>query len=89
MRIWITTILLFFAIAYPFPFDVSACNCDPKRFVASASDEIVIYNFQTKKYHDQACMWAKRCTVHCIPLKRTQAIDRGGIPCKVCGGGNY
>jgi hypothetical protein len=48
--------------------------------------QIVMFNKKTHKYHDPGCRWAARCTVNCIALSKTEAIRRGGIPCKVCGG---
>ena len=48
---------------------------------------IVDFNTVTHKYHNPDCIWAKRCTVHCIKITRAEAKARGGIPCKVCGGG--
>lgn len=48
--------------------------------------ELVMFNTQTKKFHSISCQWAKKCTVNCIKIERKEAIKRGGIPCKVCGG---
>jgi hypothetical protein len=52
--------------------------------IASAND-IVDFNTKTLKYHSPSCIWAKRCTEHCIKISRAEAKQRGGIPCKVCG----
>jgi len=49
--------------------------------------DIVAFNVSNNKYHDLGCLWAKRCTVNCIKITRKEAHARGGIPCKVCGGG--
>jgi hypothetical protein len=54
---------------------------------ASSPSDIVDFNTQTLKYHDPNCIWEKRCTVHCIKISRAEAKKRGGIPCKVCNGG--
>ena len=51
----------------------------------SSADE-VIYNTKTGKIHVAGCQWAKKCTVNCVKLERKEAIKRGGVPCKVCGG---
>lgn len=51
----------------------------------SLADE-VIYNTKTGKIHVAGCQWAKKCTVNCVKLERKEAIKRGGVPCKVCGG---
>ena len=48
--------------------------------------EMVMYNTKTHKYHQIWCRWAAKCTVNCIKIDKKEAIKRGGIPCKVCGG---
>ena len=48
---------------------------------------MVVYNMKTGKYHSPYCQWAKKCTVNCIKIDKKEAIRRGGVPCKVCGGG--
>ena len=50
------------------------------------SAELVIFNTQTYKYHSTYCKWALKCTKNCIKIDKKEAIKRGGIPCKVCGG---
>lgn len=54
--------------------------------IARDSD-IVAFNTSNYKFHALSCIWAERCTVHCIQITRKEAHKRGGIPCKVCGGG--
>lgn len=54
--------------------------------IAPANAEPVMYNTQTKKIHQLWCRWAKKCTVNCIKIEKKEAIKRGGVPCKVCGG---
>ena len=49
-------------------------------------DEIVAFNTKSHKYHCLECTWAKKCTVNCVNIPRSEAIRRGGVPCKVCGG---
>ena len=49
--------------------------------------DTVVYNTKTGKIHAIWCKWAEKCTVNCIKLERREAINRGGIPCKVCNGG--
>ena len=51
-----------------------------------AADEQVYFNTRTHKYHCLTCRWAKACTAHCIEISRAEAIKRGGVACKVCGG---
>lgn len=48
--------------------------------------ETVVFNTKTHKYHAVSCKYAIKCTKNCIKIERQQAIKRGGIPCKVCGG---
>ena len=48
--------------------------------------ETVVYNTKTHKYHKPGCQWAIKCTANCIKLEKKEAVNRGGIPCKVCGG---
>jgi hypothetical protein len=54
--------------------------------IARDSD-IVAFNTSNYKFHALTCIWAERCTAHCINITRKEAHKRGGIPCKVCGGG--
>jgi hypothetical protein len=51
-----------------------------------AAERMVVFNVQTLKYHDPSCVWAHRCTRNCITIPLSEAVKRGGIPCKVCGG---
>jgi hypothetical protein len=50
----------------------------------AASSLTVAFNQKTHKYHYTGCPWANRCTVNCIDIPLKEAIERGGIPCKVC-----
>lgn len=50
------------------------------------ASELVAYNVKTHKVHKLSCRWAKKCTRNCITIKRSEAYNRGGVPCKVCGG---
>ena len=52
----------------------------------SASDPIVSFNTQTHKYHCPTCRYAKQCTKNCIEIKTSEAIAKGGVACKICGG---
>lgn len=47
--------------------------------------EQVIYNPNTKIYHSVNCPSAIRCKT-CIKIDKSQAIKKGGRPCKKCGG---
>lgn len=53
----------------------------------TANAQDVMFNTKSKKYHTLWCQWAKKCTVNCIKIDKKEAVKRGGIPCKVCGGG--
>ena len=52
----------------------------------ASDDEIVMFNTKSLKYHCPSCRWAIKCTKNCIKVTKGEAIKRGGIPCKVCGG---
>ena len=51
--------------------------------------DTVVYNTKTGKYHAQSCASAKKCTVNCIKIDRKQAVQRGGVPYKICGAKSY
>ncbi len=55
-------------------------------FVAPVFAETVMYNTQTQKVHKTNCPHAKKCTKNCIKMERKDAYNKGGKPCKVCGG---
>ena len=46
----------------------------------------VVYNVESHIYHKPSCASAKRCTKNCIKIEKKEAIQRGGRPCKKCGG---
>jgi len=48
--------------------------------------QTVAFNKETYKFHKLSCKWARKCTVNCINIEKKEAIKRGGVPCKVCGG---
>ncbi len=52
-----------------------------------AASNLVAYNVESQKYHRLDCKWAIKCTKSCIIIYKEDAISRGGVPCKVCGGG--
>lgn len=51
-------------------------------------ERTVYFNTNSYKYHAMSCTWATRCTRNCIEIPLSEAITRGGVPCKVCGGGH-
>ena len=54
--------------------------------VAATADDQVYFNTHTHKYHCLTCVWAKKCTANCVKISREEAIRRGGVACKICGG---
>jgi len=46
----------------------------------------VILNTKTHKVHKLTCPSAASCKVNCIKINSTDAYNRGGVPCKKCGG---
>ncbi len=53
---------------------------------SAAFAEAVMFNTKTLKFHGLGCRYAAICTVNCIKIEKKEAIKRGGIACKVCGG---
>lgn len=53
---------------------------------AASFAEVVSFNTKTLKFHKPGCQWAQKCTVNCIKIEKKEAVKRGGVPCKVCGG---
>jgi hypothetical protein len=53
---------------------------------AEHAEDVVYFNTSTHKFHRMDCIWAQRCTVNCIAISRAEAVRRGGVACKVCGG---
>src|SRR6266699_4131961 len=53
---------------------------------AGGDDELVVFNTKTLKYHCLQCQYAVKCTKNCVTIKKSEAVKRGGVPCKVCGG---
>ncbi len=54
--------------------------------VFANDDESVVFNTQTHKFHCATCQSAIKCTKNCVTITKSEAIKRGGVPCKVCGG---
>ncbi|MFA7659115.1 MAG: hypothetical protein WCY19_06760 [Candidatus Gastranaerophilaceae bacterium] len=51
-----------------------------------ARAEKVAFNTKTYKVHKLSCPSAQVCTVNCVTIERKEAYQKGGIPCKKCGG---
>ncbi len=54
-------------------------------FAGMAHAETVIYNPNSKIFHNPTCQSAKICKV-CIKIEKQIAIQKGGRACKKCGG---
>lgn len=54
--------------------------------LVAEQNESVSFNTKTRKYHKLSCKWARKCTKSCVVISLAEAIKRGGVPCKVCGG---
>lgn len=52
----------------------------------AAIAETVVYNVKTGKYHKPSCQAAVKCTINCIKIEKSQAKQKGGVACKLCGG---
>lgn len=65
----------------------TVCRHTGRALQIARDSDIVAFNVSNNKFHALSCTWAERCTVHCIQITRKEAHKRGGIPCKVCGGG--
>ena len=63
-----------------------ACVLFSTAMTQATDDELVAFNTKSLKFHCLSCEWAQKCTKNCITISRSEAIERGGVPCKVCGG---
>ena len=87
MRRWIVSIavgLALLALRAPLP-DGSGDRCCHVA-AAEAAGQTVFFNTKSLIYHHDGCIAANRCTVNCIWTSLSDAIKRGGRPCKLCGG---
>lgn len=46
--------------------------------------ETVSLNTKSLKYHNSGCQWYN-CK-NCVKMDKKKAVQKGGKPCKVCGG---
>jgi hypothetical protein len=50
-----------------------------------ARDQLTVaFNTKSLKYHYTSCSAAIRCTRSCIDVPLSEAIEAGGVPCKLC-----
>ncbi len=54
-------------------------------FSLAAFAETVVFNPDSKIYHSINCYHAVKCK-KCIKIEKKEAQNRGGRPCKKCGG---
>ena len=54
--------------------------------IAEPNEEVVSYNTKSGIYHCRTCNAAKNCRTNCIDLPLSEAIARGGVACRLCGG---
>ncbi len=64
----------------------SAFASDAQPAAVEQRSQTVFLNTRTLKFHSLSCEWARKCTRHCVRVSREDALKRGGVPCKVCGG---
>lgn len=89
IKVWVLAVVLV-AFCGPGQSGVLAAGVEgsPKQLLAqgAAKEERVAFNTNSRKFHNPRCEWAIKCTRNCISLPRSEALRRGGVPCKVCGG---
>ena len=54
--------------------------------VLASDSYVVIFNVNSKIYHNNTCASARRCTKSCIKVPLDVAIENGGRACHNCGG---
>ena len=82
-RFRLRAVALLFLVTGPVFADAPLPAARPQ--VAQA-EETVFFNTKTHKFHCPTCDAALRCTAHCVPVTRSDALRRGGVPCRRCGG---
>lgn len=80
------SLLLFGILNLGWTYQAVAQSAPKPTFSTPASGQVVYFNTNSHKFHNPHCEWAIKCTRNCIRIPYTEAIRRGGIPCKVCGG---
>jgi methylphosphotriester-DNA--protein-cysteine methyltransferase len=54
---------------------------------ADDSDPYVAFNTRSLIFHQLKCDFVRRCTANCVQVRRSEAISRGGRPCRYCRSG--
>lgn len=52
----------------------------------AAEDPLVSFNVSTQRFHCPTCRHAIACTRNCREVPLSEALARGGVACRVCGG---
>ena len=58
----------------------------PPRALSASPERLVAYNVRRNLYHGLSCVWARQCKRSCIDIPFSEALARGGRPCRVCDG---
>ncbi|HSA06053.1 MAG TPA: phospholipase D-like domain-containing protein [Candidatus Gastranaerophilales bacterium] len=58
-------------------------NKIPEKKTGSITDEFVVYNFNSKKYHNPNCKFAKKCVKNCKTIKK-QDLPKDAQYCGYC-----
>jgi len=86
MKKWIIGLICSLALLFGVVAPVTGLQSLTPASYAENQNYTVMFNTNSFKFHKPSCQWAQRCTANCIPIKRSEAVSRGGVPCKVCGG---
>jgi hypothetical protein len=70
-----------------FVFLVACWTQVPSAARAADTDPYVTFNTHSRIFHHPECDSALACTRNCVRIRRSDALSRGGRPCKHCGGG--
>jgi hypothetical protein len=54
--------------------------------LSAEADPEVVFNVQSRIYHDASCSAARRCTRNCMVIRLSEARKRGGRAIRNCGG---
>jgi hypothetical protein len=76
-------LLLAFALVTPVP---AIYRNTPEKPAQAPREETVSFNVKSHKFHCPSCRAARACTRNCIALPKSEALRRGGVACKICGG---
>ena len=86
MNRWMLALLLSFGAFVARAPGPSASEAACVGSLAEAAERTVIFNTKSRIYHHDGCNAARACTVNCVTVPRSEALQRGGRPCGRCGG---